>query len=149
MCFKTLEIRWFGSTRESEIYSLTKLKAFSTHTPWTIWPLGWNPDRQYPCDTCCSPEQALLVKVKDGKLHGHATEALYCIPVIYSFAIVCAFFKIGSIRVAFVTSPLIVNLPDMNSCIAFALPLKSLPNSSSANIKVTKSSKSACVRLAN
>lgn len=72
---------------------------------------------------------------------------LHFIRVIYSFTVVCAFFKIGSIRVAFVTSPLIFNLPDMKSCIAFAFPLKSLPNSSSAKIKVTKQFKSAPLRL--
>lgn len=34
---------------------------------------------------------------------------------IYSLALVCAFFKMGSILVAFITSPLTLSFPDMKS----------------------------------
>lgn len=56
----------------------------------------------------------------------------------YNFAPVCAFFNIGSIFVAFITSPRIFSFPLINSFCAFALPLTSLPNSSSLSTKVTE-----------
>lgn len=55
----------------------------------------------------------------------------------YSLAFVCALFSIGSIFVAFITSPLTFSLPAMKSLCAFALPLTSLPKSSSDNESVT------------
>lgn len=64
---------------------------------------------------------------------------------IHSFALVCALFSIGSILVAFITSPLTFNLPAMNSLCAFALPLISLAKSSSDNDSVTI--KRICQRL--
>ncbi len=56
---------------------------------------------------------------------------------IYNFAFVCAFFRIGSIFVAFMTSPFIFSFPDMNSRCACVFPLTSLPKSSSDSDKVT------------
>ena len=57
---------------------------------------------------------------------------------IYSFALApCAFLRIGSIFVAFITSPLTFNFPAMNSRCAFALPATSLPKSSSERDRVT------------
>lgn len=56
---------------------------------------------------------------------------------IYNFAPVCAFLRIGSILVAFITSPLTFNFPLMNSFCAFALPLTSEPKSLSLRVRVT------------
>jgi hypothetical protein len=62
----------------------------------------------------------------------------YCTFSLYSFALVaCAFFRIGSILVAFMTSPLTFNFPDMNNRCAFALPATNLPKSSSERERVT------------
>ena len=66
---------------------------------------------------------------------------MYMLPALpsttYNFAPVCAFFNIGSILVAFITSPLTFNLPLMNSFCAFALPATSWPKSLSLRINVT------------
>lgn len=56
---------------------------------------------------------------------------------IYSLALVWAFFRIGSILVAFITSPLTLSFPDMNSRCAFASPATNLPKSSSDSERVT------------
>ena len=56
---------------------------------------------------------------------------------LYNFAFVCAFFNIGSIFVAFITSPLTFSFPDMNNLCACVLPLTSLPKSSSESDRVT------------
>ena len=58
-----------------------------------------------------------------------------CYP--YNLALVCAFFRMGSILVAFMTSPLTLSFPDMNSRCALALPETSLPKSSSESERVT------------
>lgn len=55
----------------------------------------------------------------------------------HNFAFVCAFLSTGSIFVAFMTSPLIFNFPDMNSRCAWVLPATILPKSSSDNDSVT------------
>ncbi len=65
------------------------------------------------------------------------TEYLHFVGLIYNFALVCAFFKIGSMWVAFMTSPLIFSFPDINNACAFAFPLTSFPKSSSAKVKDT------------
>lgn len=57
--------------------------------------------------------------------------------IIYNFATVCAFLRIGSNLVAFITSPLTFNLPLINSFCAFALPATSLPKSASLRTSVT------------
>ena len=61
--------------------------------------------------------------------------------LFYNFALVWAFFSTGSIFVAFITSPLTFNFPDMNSLCACVLPPTSLPKSSSDNDRVTVSKK--------
>jgi hypothetical protein len=77
-------------------------------------------------------DQALVLKV-----------ILYKCGCIYSFAFTAwAFFRIGSILVAFITSPLTFSFPPMNSLCAFALPLTSLPKSSSESDRVTVFQKS-------
>ena len=58
-------------------------------------------------------------------------------PHVYSFAPVCAFLSMGSILVAFITSPLTFNLPLMNSFCAFAFPATSCPKSLSDRTSVT------------
>ena len=58
-------------------------------------------------------------------------------PTPQSFALDCAFLRMGSILVAFIMSPLILSLPPMNSRCAFALPATSLPKSSSERERVT------------
>src|SRR3569833_1277920 len=55
----------------------------------------------------------------------------------YNLALVCAFLRIGSNLVAFITSPLILSLPDMKSLWALPLPVTRLPKSSSDSIRVT------------
>lgn len=50
----------------------------------------------------------------------------------------CAFFKIGSILVAFITSPLTLSLPLMNSFCALAFPETSFEKSSSESWSVTR-----------
>lgn len=66
----------------------------------------------------------------------HSTSIQY-IREIYSLACFCAFLRIGSILVAFITSPLIFSFPDMNSFCAFALPEISLAKSTSESMSVT------------
>src|SRR6266516_1807097 len=44
----------------------------------------------------------------------------------------------GSIFVAFITSPLTLSFPDMNNLCAFAFPVTSFPKSSSERMRVTK-----------
>ena len=56
---------------------------------------------------------------------------------VYNFALLCAFFKIGSNFVAFITSPLIFSLPFMNKFCAFALPEYSCAKSLSERFSVT------------
>ena len=56
---------------------------------------------------------------------------------IYNFALVCAFLRIGSIFVAFMTSPLTLSFPLMNSFCAFALPATRFPKSPSLSDSVT------------
>ncbi len=58
-------------------------------------------------------------------------------PDVYSFALVCALFKTGSILVAFITSPLIFNFPDMNRVCAFFFPLTNCAKSSSVKDRIT------------
>ncbi len=65
------------------------------------------------------------------------TASFPCLEFAYSLAFVCALFNIGSIFVAFITSPLTLSLPAMNSLCAFALPLVNLPKSSSESDSVT------------
>ena len=55
----------------------------------------------------------------------------------YSFAPVCALLRTGSIRVAFITSPLIFSFPLMNSFCAFAFPAIKLAKSVSERERVT------------
>ena len=57
----------------------------------------------------------------------------------YSFALSCcwAFFRIGSILVAFITSPLTFSFPPMNSFCAFACPATIFPKSASERERVT------------
>jgi len=56
---------------------------------------------------------------------------------LYNLAFVCAFASIGSILVAFMMSPLIFSLPDMNNDCAFAFPETSFPKFSSDKDNVT------------
>lgn len=57
---------------------------------------------------------------------------------IYSFAFAtCAFAKTGSNFVAFITSPLTLSFPPMNSLCAFAFPVTNFPKSSSERLSVT------------
>lgn len=66
----------------------------------------------------------------------HSHPSSYLTP--YNFAFVaCAFFKIGSNFVAFITSPFAFNLPPINSLCAFALPSISFPKSTSLRLSVT------------
>jgi len=58
---------------------------------------------------------------------------------IYSLALFRALLRIGSILVAFMTSPLTLSFPLMNSFCAFALPEVSFAKSTSLMIKVTAS----------
>lgn len=60
----------------------------------------------------------------------------YC-RVNQSLALFCIFLKIGSILVAFITSPLTFNFPLINSFCAFASPLTSFPKSASLSDMVT------------
>ena len=55
----------------------------------------------------------------------------------YNFALFCAFLSMGSIFVAFITSPLTFSFPLMNSFCAFALPEMSFANSTSLRMSVT------------
>jgi len=57
--------------------------------------------------------------------------------IAHSLAFVCAFFRIGSILVAFMTLPVIFSLPLMNSFCAFALPEMSFAKSTSESLRVT------------
>jgi hypothetical protein len=57
---------------------------------------------------------------------------------IYNFAFVCALLRIGSIFVAFITSPLTFNFPDIKSRCAFALPAINFAKSSSLSCSVTE-----------
>ena len=56
---------------------------------------------------------------------------------IGALAFVCAFIRMGSIFVAFITSPLTFSFPAMNNRCAFAFPATSLPKSSSDNDRMT------------
>lgn len=56
---------------------------------------------------------------------------------IYNLALVCAFLRMGSILVAFITSPLILSLPDMKRRCALALPVTRLWKSASERDSVT------------
>jgi len=63
-------------------------------------------------------------------MHSHIFELSYIIPETaqtYSFAVTFALFKIGSILVAFITSPLTFKPPLINSFCAFALPATNCP----------------------
>lgn len=61
----------------------------------------------------------------------------------YSLALVCACLRIGSSLVAFMTLPLILSLPDMNSLWALPLPVTRLSKSDSDKERVTVLSVSA------
>lgn len=56
---------------------------------------------------------------------------------IYRLALDLAFFMMGSSLVAFMMSPLILSLPDMNRRWGLAEPSTSLPKSSSERSRVT------------
>lgn len=57
--------------------------------------------------------------------------------VAYSLALDWAFFRMGSILVAFITSPLTLSFPDMNRRWALALPAMRLAKSVSDRERVT------------
>ena len=65
---------------------------------------------------------------------------------IYNFGLVCAFFNIGSIFVAFMMSPLIFSFPDMNNRCAWVLPLAIFPKSSSDSDRKTRPAISTWIR---
>lgn len=58
-------------------------------------------------------------------------------PIVYSLALVWAFFRIGSSLVDFMMSPLILSLPDMKRRWALALPSERAWKSSSERERVT------------
>ena len=96
---------------------------------------------------CCASYDAAIIWLHRTDSYGDDRISIWPLQVrkyyliqslIYSFAFVWAFLRIGSIFVAFITSPLTFSFPDMNSRCAFALPLTSFPKSSSDSVSVTK-----------
>ena len=87
---------------------------------------------------CTLPSEG--VSPSNSRGHPQSMSNTKAITSHYSFAFVCAFFRIGSILVAFITSPLIFSFPLMNNFCAFALPEISLPKSSSLRMSVTMGS---------
>ena len=69
-----------------------------------------------------------------------STQPMILPPNPYNLAPFCTFLKIGSIFVAFITSPLTLSFPLINSLCAFALPLASPAKSLSDRINVTAGS---------
>jgi len=80
-------------------------------------------------------------KIQAAHLNSHTTNVVRyytCRRVAYSFALTaCAFLRIGSIFVAFITSPFTFSFPAMNNRWAFAFPLTNFPKSSSERARVT------------
>lgn len=68
-------------------------------------------------------------------VHIPSYRILYRAP--YSLALVCAFLRMGSSLVAFMTLPLILSLPDMNSLWALPFPVTRLSKSVSDRVRVT------------
>jgi hypothetical protein len=71
------------------------------------------------------------------------------IHIIYNLAPIWAFLRMGSILVAFMTSPRILSLPLMNSFCAFALPVMSFAKSASERRSVTIQDRRISFRLAD
>ena len=87
----------------------------------------------HPCGSLTMPACVACVRVQEFLASTYNLALGIC---------ACDFLKMGSSLVAFMTSPLILSLPPMNSFCAFALPVTSLPKFSSDKERVTGKRKS-------
>lgn len=89
----------------------------------------------------CTPDGSFLDIIFYHNVHKstHSFLPTTLLSTRYNLAFICdcAFARIGSIFVAFITFPLIFNLPLINNCCAFVFPVTSLPKFSSLNDSVT------------